>query len=74
MKTKKHVSFADCRRFINLLKKEHVNRHFTGVYALPRGGLVLGVMASHALHIPFLGAPCEGCIVSSHGSRLTLGS
>ena len=60
---KKYVSFDDCWRFIDLLKKEHQTHKFTGVCALPRGGLVLGVMASHALRIPFLAAPCEGCVV-----------
>lgn len=35
----------------------------TGVYGIPRGGLVLAVMISHRLDIPLLMAPCEGCLV-----------
>ena len=63
MADKEYVTFADCWAFIRLLAKEHEMRRFTGVYALPRGGLTLGVMASHALHIPLLAAPCKGCVV-----------
>ncbi len=35
----------------------------TGVYGIPRGGLVPAVVLSHLLDIPLLGAPCEGCVV-----------
>lgn len=35
----------------------------TGVYGLPRGGLVPAVMLSHKLNAPLLLAPCKGCIV-----------
>jgi len=34
-----------------------------GIYALPRGGLVCGVMLSHTLHTPMLLHPCDDCIV-----------
>lgn len=29
-------------------------RQFTGIYAIPRGGLVLGVALSHALELPMI--------------------
>ena len=35
----------------------------SGVYGLPRGGLVPAVMLSHKLNAPLLLAPCKGCIV-----------
>ena len=34
-----------------------------GIYGIPRGGLVPAVALSHALGVPLLGAPCEGCII-----------
>lgn len=39
------------------------NLNFTGVYGLPRGGLVLAVMISHRLNIPLLLAPCKNCLI-----------
>lgn len=44
------------------IKKERIG-YFTGVYGLPRGGLVPAVMLSHRLNLPLLMAPCEGCLV-----------
>lgn len=35
----------------------------TGVYGLPRGGLVPAVILSHKLGAPLLLAPCENCVV-----------
>lgn len=35
----------------------------TGVYGIPRGGLIPAVMISHLRGIPLLNAPCEGCVV-----------
>ena len=35
----------------------------SGVYAPPRGGLVLGTMLSHKLGVPMLLAPCDGCLI-----------
>lgn len=35
----------------------------TGVYGLPRGGLVIATILSNRLNIPMLMAPCDGCIV-----------
>ena len=45
---------------------EHVKKHsikFTGVYGLPRGGLIPAVILSHRLDIPLLMAPSDGCII-----------
>lgn len=33
-----------------------------GIYGAPRGGLPLAVTLSHYLELPFLFAPCDGCI------------
>lgn len=35
----------------------------SGVYGIPRGGLVLAVMISHRLNVPLLLAPAPDCIV-----------
>lgn len=35
----------------------------TGIYGMPRGGLVPAVILSHELDVPLLLAPCKGCLV-----------
>ena len=35
----------------------------SGVYGLPRGGLVLAVMLSHRLNIPLLMSPTNDCLI-----------
>lgn len=57
------VTWDQVDQYISDLAESNSTRHWTGVYGIPRGGLVLAVMISHRLHIPFLGAPCEGCLV-----------
>ena len=44
-------------------KTELDNLKFSGVYGLPRGGLVIAVMLSHKLNIPLLMSPCESCLI-----------
>jgi hypoxanthine phosphoribosyltransferase len=34
-----------------------------GIYAVPRGGLVLGVALSNRLHMPLLAAPTDNCVI-----------
>ena len=50
------------------------DKHYTGVYGLPRGGSVIATTLSHRLDIPFLGAPCSGCLVVDdiHDSGISL--
>lgn len=39
------------------------NKHYTGVYGVPRGGIVLATMLSYNLDIPLLLAPIKGCLI-----------
>jgi len=54
------VSWKDVEEFVASLEN---GQTFNGVYGLPRGGLVIAVMASHKLRIPLLAAPCKGCLI-----------
>ena len=58
-----YVNWDQVEQYIADLKELNGKYHWTGVYGIPRGGLVLAVMISHRLNIPFLGAPCENCLV-----------
>lgn len=63
--SKKYYTWAELTDDINDFCKLSVinENHFTGVYGLPRGGLIPAVMISHKLDIPLLMAPCEGCLI-----------
>lgn len=62
---KEYVTWGDVESFKSMVcqyVREH-NLKLTGVYGLPRGGLVPAVMLSHELDIPFLGSPAKGCLI-----------
>lgn len=54
------VRWSDVDNYIDSLD---IPDNATGVYGIPRGGLVLAVIISHRYKLPLLQAPCEGCIV-----------
>jgi len=57
-----NVLWEDVNDYITDLIK-HVPENVTGVYGIPRGGLILAVILSHKLDVPLLQAPCKNCIV-----------
>lgn len=61
----KTVDWAQLENYVEKLAESIQNKmtKVTGVYGLPRGGLVPAVMLSHKLNVPLLLAPCEGCII-----------
>ena len=65
MKSKIYVKWEDLDTFVNILVDDIKSKKltFTGVYGLPRGGLVIAVLLSHKLNIPLLLAPCNNCII-----------
>lgn len=48
------ISWAEINNYVNLLTKQVKNSKtkFSRIFAIPRGGLVIGVMLSHRLGIP----------------------
>ena len=63
--SKVYVTWEEVEKFIydveDYLTNEGIN--ITGVYGLPRGGLITAVMLSHKLNVPMLMAPCDGCLI-----------
>ena len=61
----KHVDWEQVETFLDEISviSDLYNLNFTGVYGLPRGGLLLAVMISHRLNIPLLLAPCKNCLI-----------
>lgn len=62
-RTMLQVTWTDVDDFIDKVTIHYATKNLTGVYGIPRGGLILAVMASHSLGIPLLQAPMKGCLV-----------
>lgn len=60
---KEYVSWEDVTNFVEKIWELCTISNVSGVYGVPRGGLVLAVLISYALNVPFLNAPCKNCII-----------
>lgn len=60
---KRFVSWLQVTKFVKEVVEEYSDKNITGVYGLPRGGLVFAVMLSHRLNIPMLQSPVSGCLI-----------
>lgn len=60
---KKFVTWNAVETFVNDVVKEYKEKDISGVYGLPRGGLVMAVMLSHRLKVPMLTSPAQNCII-----------
>lgn len=60
---KEYVSWGSVEDYIDEVSKHYKDIPVTGVYGLPRGGLVFAVMLSHKLNVPMLMAPIKDCII-----------
>lgn len=49
-----HYSWTDFDRSISALCADLEHREFVGVYGVPRGGVILAVIISHRLGIPYI--------------------
>lgn len=60
-----YVSWKDLEDFADSLLIEMKNQHFkpTGVYGIPRGGLILATLLSYKLDIPLLMNASKGCLI-----------
>lgn len=62
-KKKWYVSWCDVQDYVKEVADRYSRASLTGVYGLPRGGLVLATMISHRMNIPMLMAPTPGCLI-----------
>ena len=61
MQNKRFISWQEVDAFCNSMI-EHV-KQYVGLYAIPKGGLVLGTILAYRANIPLLSAPCKGCLI-----------
>lgn len=60
---KEFVTWSQVEDFIDELKKHFCNVKFSGVYGVPKGGMVIASMIAYNFNIPLLMAPYAGCLV-----------
>jgi len=62
---KVYVSWNDFEEFVDSLIQEMKKKKFkpTGVYGVPRGGLILATLISYKLDIPLLLNASKGCLI-----------
>ena len=59
------LTWNDIEKFCYFIASQiqYQGREYTGIYGIPRGGLVPAVMLSHELGIPLVDAPGDGVLV-----------
>ena len=57
------VTWEQVNDYLNKIVKNASTIGCTGVYGIPRGGLVLAAWLSHKLYVPLLSAPSPNCII-----------
>lgn len=60
---KSYVKWASVEEYVDNIVDHYKGKGLTGVYGLPRGGLVIAVMVSHRLGIPMLMSPIQDCLI-----------
>ena len=63
--SKVYVTWNQVEEFVECVAKhiEDNKINISGVYGIPRGGLVFAVMLSHRLHIPMLASATSDCLI-----------
>ena len=57
------LSWHDVDVAVSTLVVRYGTHSFSGIYGIPRGGLVLSVCLSHRLQVPWLAEPQPGCLI-----------
>lgn len=63
MPEKLYVTWENVESFVTEVAKMYKNKNVSGVYGIPRGGIILASLLSYKLDIPMLLAPAKNCII-----------
>lgn len=65
MENKVFVTWKEIENYIDKVIEDLNNKGIkpSGVYGIPRGGLIFAVLLSYKMDIPLLNAPFNGCVV-----------
>ena len=58
-----NVTWNDVVTFVENVAKHYKDATISGVYGIPRGGIILASLLSYRLDVPMLLAPSKNCIV-----------
>lgn len=58
-----HVEWSAVNDYLNHIASIIDPHEYSGVYGIPRGGLVLASWLAHKLYLPLLFAPSKNCII-----------
>lgn len=59
---KRFVTWEEVEQFVDGVCERYKGK-ISGVYAIPRGGLILGTIISNRLNVPLLLGAAKGCLV-----------
>ena len=62
---KRFITWEDMTDYVDELVNEMNKKNVkpTGVYGIPRGGLILATLVSYKMNIPLLMGACDGCLI-----------
>ncbi len=63
MEAKRYVSWEEVDEFIDDVIEYYEDVPISGVYGIPKGGLILASILSNRMDIPMLMAPAKDCII-----------
>ena len=63
MDNKWYVTWEQVEEFISKVIEKYSSTEITGVYGIPRGGIILASILSYKMNVPMLLAPCKNCII-----------
>lgn len=57
------ISWGEITDWISKLATLIKDKNYTGIYGIPRGGLILATLLSYKTGLPMLQTPCQNCLV-----------
>lgn len=57
------ISWEEITDWISKLATSIKDKNYSGIYGIPRGGLILAILLSYKTGLPMLQAPCQNCLV-----------
>ena len=60
---KLYIEWKDAENYIDKVCHQYKDNKISGVYGIPRGGLILATLLSYKMNIPLLLAPAPNCII-----------
>ena len=57
------IGWEEIIEWINILAEKIKDKHYVGIFGVPRGGLILAVLLSYKTGLPLLQNPCKNCII-----------